>query len=459
VSFPRYERYKDSGVEWLGEVPEHWEVRKLSQLFRAEKGKFAQMLTKEFCAENEGAYPVYSGQTENNGVMGSWDRFEFDAGTHGVLFSTTVGSGKVMSLQHLFGKFSLSQNCMVIRPTSDECVARFYYFHFQPLFDYERARIPQHMQASFRMEDLYSYRICVPPTVEEQFSIARFLDRETRKIDALVSSQRRLIELLKEKRQAVIAQAVTKGLNPHAPMKDSGVEWLGKLPAHWESVPLRFLVRSISGGTPDKKNLSYWEGSIPWVSPKDMKVASIADAEDHISEAALVESGLQLVPANHILIVVRGMILAHSFPVALTCADVTINQDMKALQCGKRLKAAFLLLVFHGLTSLIVSSADESAHGTKKLGSEVLGRLAIPLPPLAEQDEIVTQVNRDIEENNAISAEASRTIELLQERRNALISAAVTGKIDVRSQSDDSSGRSEREAARQLEAGVLVGAE
>lgn len=155
MSFPRYPKYKDSGVEWLGDVPEHWEIRKLSHFFLAAKGKNGQMLTKEFCADHPGEYPVYSGQTENEGVMGTWDQFEFSFSAEGVLFSTTVGSGKVMSLRHIFGQFSLSQNCMIIWAREDTCLTRFYYYHFQPLFDYERNLIPQHMQASFRMEDLY----------------------------------------------------------------------------------------------------------------------------------------------------------------------------------------------------------------------------------------------------------------------------------------------------------------
>ena len=199
---------KDSGIEWLGMVPEHWELRKISQLFRAAKGKYGQILTKEFCAENPGSYAVYSGQTENEGLMGTWDQFEFDFPVEGVLFSTTVGSGKVMSLRHIFGKFSLSQNCMIIWPRDHSCRTRFYYYHFQPLFDYERNLIPQHMQASFRMEDLYSYRIATPPE-EEQLGISNFLDTETARFDALTAEAERAIELLHERRSALISAAVT----------------------------------------------------------------------------------------------------------------------------------------------------------------------------------------------------------------------------------------------------------
>jgi type I restriction enzyme, S subunit len=198
---------KPSGIEWLGDVPQHWEVKKLSHLFRAGKGKNGQMLTKEFCGANEGDYPVYSGQTENEGVMGTWDQFDFDFGDAGVLFSTTVGA-KAMHLRQLFGRFSLSQNCMIIWTVSEECVTRFFYYHFQPLFQYQRAMIPEHMQASFRMEDLYGYYIALPPR-DEQLAIINHLDAESTKFDTLTAEAQRAIDLLQERRTALISAAVT----------------------------------------------------------------------------------------------------------------------------------------------------------------------------------------------------------------------------------------------------------
>jgi len=205
-----------------------------------------------------------------------------------------------------------------------------------------------------------------------------------------------------------------------------------EIPKHWEIVPLRFLAKFISGGTPDKKVSSYWEGSIPWISAKDMKVLRIADAEDHISESAVVESGLKLISAGHLLMVVRGMILAHSLPVALTCGTVTINQDLKAIKCGDKVSATFLHFVFEALKSYIIANAGESAHGTKKLESEMLGRLEIPVPSLKEQHLIVAELEREVGLLKAVGNSATQTMKLLQERRSALISAAVTGKIDVR---------------------------
>ena len=198
---------KDSGIEWLGEVPAHWDIVKVARYFRARKGKEGQLLTKEYCADNAGGYPVYSGQTENGGVMGTLDRYEFDTGPNGVLFSTTVGA-KAMTVSHIAGKFSLSQNCMIIEPDASNAATRFYFYHFQPLFRYHRNMIPEHMQASFRMDDLYSFAIALPP-LNEQKAIAAYIDQRLASFDETEVIAATSISLLQERRAALISAAIT----------------------------------------------------------------------------------------------------------------------------------------------------------------------------------------------------------------------------------------------------------
>lgn len=198
---------KPSGVDWLGDVPEGWEVVKLSSKFRAAKGPRGQLLTKEYCGANPGDFPVYSGQTENAGVMGMIGDFDFDAGEDGFLFSTTVGA-RAMTVSHLRGQFSLSQNCMIIRASSAQALPRFFFYHFQPLFAYFRQQIPEHMQASFRMSDLYEFKIALPPK-EEQRAIADKLDAESNRFEALIETAEEGITLLQERRAALISAAVT----------------------------------------------------------------------------------------------------------------------------------------------------------------------------------------------------------------------------------------------------------
>ncbi|PTT91218.1 hypothetical protein DBR42_04305 [Pelomonas sp. HMWF004] len=159
----------------------------------------------------------------------------------------------------------------------------------------------------------------------------------------------------------------------------------------WVVVALGHMGVVLGGATPSKARPDFWEGDIPWVSPKDMKRLEIADAEDHVSLAALDASPLKLVPANSILMVVRGMILVHSFPVARTAVPVTINQDMKALVPPTDF-VPYLLLALQALRPQIVATVDRSSHGTCKLVSEKLWSIEIGLPPLAEQHRIVAKV-------------------------------------------------------------------
>jgi type I restriction enzyme S subunit len=214
-------------------------------------------------------------------------------------------------------------------------------------------------------------------------------------------------------------------------MRDSGIPWLGVIPAHWETVALRFLVDLTSGATPDTGRSEYWDGNIPWVSPKDMKRDQIDDAQDHVSELALSQTSLRLIEPDAVLIVVRGMILAHSFPTAVTTAPVTINQDMKALRCRGSLAPFFLRDFFRAHDEHVVSLADSSAHGTRKLETEILGRMEIALPPASEQHAIAAHVSEETSRLDAVREATESTIALLKERRSAVIAAAVTGQVDV----------------------------
>ncbi|WP_127562362.1 restriction endonuclease subunit S [Nioella ostreopsis] len=196
----------DSGIDWLGSIPKSWSIEKLSWHFYAAKGKDAQKYTKEYCGANEGEFPVYSGQTANEGVMGRIDTYDYDFGETGVLFATTVGA-KAMDLRHLQGKFSLSQNCMIIIPRQ-QIPLKFYLYQMRVLFRKERQLIPDHMQASFRVEDLYRYRIAVPPP-DLASEIGAKIEKAEAALKAVVEPVNASIDRLKEYRSALITAAVT----------------------------------------------------------------------------------------------------------------------------------------------------------------------------------------------------------------------------------------------------------
>jgi type I restriction enzyme S subunit len=224
--------------------------------------------------------------------------------------------------------------------------------------------------------------------------------------------------------------AATNRLGANGPLRDTGIPWLGQIPPHWKVIPLRFLVQFLSGATPDTSKTEFWNGDIPWVTPKDMKRDVIEDAEDHVTAAALSSSALQLVEPAAVLVVVRGMILAHSFPTAVTTRQVTINQDMKALRCGEMLEPRFLKNYFRGLEGHLVSMADSSAHGTRKLETEILGRFEVCVPPLADQRTIADHLDREMARLDGLVAAKERVLGLLADKRRALITRAVTRGLD-----------------------------
>lgn len=211
---------------------------------------------------------------------------------------------------------------------------------------------------------------------------------------------------------------------------DHREEWFGALPESWRAVPLRYLVRFVSGGTPDKGTEEYWNGRIPWVSPKDMKVESIEDSEDHVTELALEEAAISLLPTGTVLLVVRGMILAHTIPVAVTTGMVTINQDMKGLRCRPELSARFLRDVIRGASPWFVANTDESSHGTKRLETEVVGRFLVPLPPIDLQESIADFLDTETTRIDALLAAKENLLTFLAEKRKALITHAVTRGLD-----------------------------
>ncbi len=215
-------------------------------------------------------------------------------------------------------------------------------------------------------------------------------------------------------------------------MKDSGIEWLGEVPAHWKVAPVKHLVNMTSGGTPSKGNLDYWDGDIPWASSKDLKGEQLSDTEDHITTKAVDDGVADLVPAGSILIVVRGMILIHTFPVVTALVPMAINQDLKALSPCSALDGRYLSWALRGSARETLARVDEAAHGTTVLRMEAWTSMPLPVPPLEEQKQIVDTLIERLRQLDALASEAQHAIDLLRERRTALISATVTGQIDVR---------------------------
>lgn len=275
MSFPRYPEYKDSGVEWLGEVPGHWDICALKRIADLKSG---ESITAEDINE-DGEFPVFGG----NGLRGFTTRYTHD-GAYALIGRQGALCGNI---NYATGKFWASEHAVVATPK----VA----VETQWLGELMRAmNLNQYSvsaaQPGLSVEIVGNLRIPVPPA-PEQSTIATFLDRETTKIDALVAEQEKLIALLQEKRQAVISHAVTKGLDPNVPMKDSGVEWLGEVPGHWEVKALKFIATVQTGIAKGKDNTGKETITVPY-----LRVANVQDgylALDDMAEIEIPASDLQ----------------------------------------------------------------------------------------------------------------------------------------------------------------------
>ncbi len=217
---------------------------------------------------------------------------------------------------------------------------------------------------------------------------------------------------------------------PYPEYKRSGVEWLGEIPAEWGLKRLKRIVQFRGGGTPTKDNLEYWRGEIPWVSPKDMKVSMILETEDTITAQAVRESATKLVPAGAVLIVVRSGILVHSIPVALTGREVTLNQDLKALIPSAELVPEYLIYLVSGMQRELLREWKKEGATVESLELELVAITPTPLPAIAEQRAIAAFLDRETARIDALVAKNERLIELLQEKRTALITRTVSKGLD-----------------------------
>ena len=413
MSFPRYPEYKDSGVAWLGEVPGHWEVCALKRLLEIQNGSDHKHI------EQAAGYPV----------IGSGGQFAYASDYLYDGESVLLGrKGTIDKPLYVTGKFWTVDTMYWSKIAPDACGRYAYYTALTIPFGYysTNTALPSMTQGTL------SAHIVARPPLAEQTAIATFLDRETAKIDALVAEQEKLIALLQENRQAVISHAVTKGLDPNVPMKDSGVEWLGEVPAHWDVSPLKFLAHVGNGSTPNRDNPRYWaEDGFPWLNSSVVNQSEVSEAERFVTQIALKECHLPIVEPPAVLVGITGQGKTRGMAAPLTFT-ATVNQHLAYIKPDQdRLGVYFLLRVLEA-AYIHLRTESEGVGSTKgAITCEQLGAWRMPTPSLEEQTDIASFLDRETAKLDTLMAESRAAITLLQERRTALISAAVTGQIKV----------------------------
>lgn len=437
MSFPAYPGYKKSGIELLGEIPSEWDAVPLKRIAKITYGMGQPPEYQVDGIPFVRATNVMRGKLSADGlvfvhedVLQSARATRLVPGDIVVVRSGAYTGDSAIVTQEWAD--SVAGFDMIVRVHADidpryAAASLISPYILDGQINLLRMRAAQpHLNA----EELGSVIFVMPPH-QEQAAIAAFLDHETAKIDALVVEQERLIALLKEKRQAVISHAVTKGLDPNTPMKDSGVEWLGQVPAHWEVVRVKQVARLESGHTPSKQFPEYWEGGeIEWVSLNDSKHLA---TNDYISDTAMKITPLGMANSSARLLPEGAVVFTRDATIglaAITTCPMAVSQHLIAWCPSEAIMSMYLLRVFNVMKAFL----DAVTFGAiiKTIGMPEVGKLVTPVPPLSEQRDIVAFVERELKVFDTLTAEAERAVTLLRERRAALISAAVTGKIDVR---------------------------
>ena len=425
----KYEKYKDSGIDWIGKIPEHWEVKPVKYISENYDGKRIPLNSLER-AEKRGDFPYYGA----TGIVDYVNDFLFDGefvliGEDGAPFF--IENRDVSFIAS--GKFWVNNHAHILKPK--DTISSILLAHYLNCVDY-RNYITGSTRDKLTQDQLNCIKLPLP-TPEEQTAIANYLDRKTAEIDELIADKKRLLELYEEEKTAIINQAVTKGINPDVPMKDSGIEWLGEIPEHWEVKKFRFIFSLTKGLSITKSNL------------KDKGVPCVNYGEIHS------KYGFEVIPERDELLCVdseyietskKSLIKRGDFIFADTSEDIEGSGNFTHLHSNTGIFAGYHTIIARLKTyvnyryiAFYIDSLSyrnqirKEVKGVKvfSITNSILKDSFMVLPPLKEQTAIVQHIETEIARINAKIEKTKKLIDLLTEYRTALISEVVTGKIKV----------------------------
>ena len=433
----KYSSYKDSGVEWIGEIPNHWNRTRVKHLVNYVNGY--SFKSNDFDREYD--IPVL-----RIGDVG--DEIDFDkcikvksnfldeksdfiVKKDDILIGLTGGTiGKSGRYKYDFPSL-LNQRVGLLRNTNKVLNGLLYHYVKSEVFiRYIMFDCYGGGQDNIGMGDILNMVFSLPPLPEQQ-QIVSFLDDKTKKIDSLIQHKERKIELLKEKRTSLINHVVTKGLDPNVEMKESGVEWIGKIPSHWKDTKVKYQFSFRGGSTPSTEVPEYWNGDIPWVSSKDMKTKYLFDSVDHITQEGLSNSSCSLIEINSLIMVVRSGILQRTIPISINKVELVVNQDQKVLKSKGDVLVEFFYYFIKGNESFLLLEWMKEGTTVESIEMEYLSGFKLFIPNLNVQQQIVEYLDEQTEEIDTLIQLEQNKIELLKEYRQSLISEVVTGKIKV----------------------------
>ena len=428
MKFKPYKKYKKVDLPWIDEIPSHWEMERNKNFLTVkdetvgnkDKNYKLLSLTKKGIIERDmenpkGKFPS-SFETykivEKNDII--FCLFDIDE------------TPRTVGLSKLDGMITGAYNIFSINKINKN-----YYYYYYLYLDKFKMLKPLYTGLRKTINEDAFLRLRTPlPQKEEQDKIADFLDHNLAKIDKFVELTERQIELLKEQKEVIINDAVTKGIDKNVEYKDSGIDWIGEIPAHWEVTRVKYISKILNGGTPNSSISEFWNGDIFWVTPKDLSKVSkyIYSSDRKITKEGYKNCSTSLIPKNNIIMATRAPI----GNIKINKIETTINQGCKAILVDKNL---IDLNYLYFLLNNYLEELQLLGNGATfvELSTSNLSQFKINIPPKKEQEEIVAYIEKETNKIDRTIDLYKSQIELIKEYRTSLIASAVTGKIDVRS--------------------------
>lgn len=428
----RYDKYKDSGVEWIGEIPEHWEIRKLKNIFLLSTGTTPKEFDKISEEDNlinwytpadilDGCNDLFNSQRKlSEKVICENNISLFPIGT---LLYVGIGAsaGKIgyanengYSNQQITGLIPL------------ECYSRFYFYYLSVLKD--KIRDNAFFTTLPIINNVYLGQELIPyPLSSEQQSIATYLDQKCGEIDELITLQEEMITKLQSYKQSVITEAVTKGLDKNVPLKDSGIEWIGEIPKHWSKNKIIRLFSIIgSGTTPKSSKEDNYNGSINWIQSGDINGGDIEICKNTISYTAFKEyPALKIYQAPFIIVAMYGASVGN---ISISQIDGCVNQACCVMNETKQ-NFKYLFYAMNSVKKYLIYRAE--GGGQPNISQDKIKNTWLPIPPLSEQQAIADYLNQKCSEIDELISIKQQKIEKLKEYKKSLIFECVTGKRKV----------------------------
>lgn len=418
----RYSEYKDSGVKWLGEIPSHWEVKRLGSFFFERKEKVSDKDYAPLSVTKQGIFP----QLENVAKTNDGDNRKLVKEGDFVINSRSDRKGS-SGVSGLDGSVSLIN--IVLQPRK---------VLFGPFCNYllksygfieENYRNGRGIVADLwttRYDEMKMIKVAMP-SFEEQKNISSYLDAATSKIDKAIAMQQKMIDLLNERKQIIIQNAVTKGLDENVEMKDSGVEWIGMIPKHWEILKLKRCASIKTGTTPPTNERKHFDGGrISWFTPGDLNDLHLKFASKTITQKAIDDKVGRLFPAKTIYFVGIGATVAK---VSACNFAASSNQQINAIICNESLDYIFATYVLKSEQEFIRNMANYVTLPI--INQSDTGLIDMIVPPKSEQQAIVAYLGKEKQRFDSAISNCQRQITLLQERKQIIINEVVTGKVKV----------------------------